>query len=66
MEKCVNVKADPTWRDGRQSICPQCGGYLTVLDSGFFRAHKPVHRPGSKGRAEMLHKLATGDKTPRG
>lgn len=36
----------------RYTTCPDCGGYLAILSSGRFRAHKMVFKPGDPRIAE--------------
>lgn len=49
--KCPSVtpisRTDAQGRPLRYGTCPECGGYLAILNSGFFRTHKPVMKPGN-------------------
>jgi hypothetical protein len=49
--KCPSVtpvtRTDANGRPLREGICPECGGNLVILASGFFRTHKPVMKPGN-------------------
>jgi len=49
--KCPSVtpvtRVDENGRPLRTGICPDCGGSLVILASGFFRTHKPVMKPGN-------------------
>jgi hypothetical protein len=49
--KCSSVtpvaRKDAKGQPLRYGTCPECGGYLAILTSGFFRTHKPVMKPGN-------------------
>ena len=49
--KCPSVtpvsRKDAKGQPLRYGTCPECGGYLAILNSGFFRSHKPVMKPGN-------------------
>lgn len=49
--KCPSItpvaRKDAKGQPLRYGTCPECGGYLAILNSGFFRTHKPVMKPGN-------------------
>ena len=59
--KCSNITPAATRRPNgdplRNAVCPECGGYLTILASGNFRKHKPVFKAGDPRIAENLAKF---------
>ncbi len=61
--KCTNVtpltRKHANGDTRRYATCPECGGYLAVLASGFFRTHKPVMKPGNPRIAENIAADAT-------
>jgi hypothetical protein len=56
--KCTNVtpvsRIEPNGQPRRYGICPECGGSLAILNSGFFRTHKPVMKPGNPQIAKNI------------
>jgi len=58
--KCSSVtpvaRKDANGQPLRYGTCPECGGYLAILNSGFFRTHKPVMKPGNPRIAENVAK----------
>lgn len=58
--KCINVQATEPRHGHRkdESICPQCGRWLVVLPSGFFRQHAPRFKPGNPKIATELARHA--------
>jgi hypothetical protein len=59
-DKCPSItpvsRKDAQGRPLRYGTCPECGGYLAILNSGFFRKHKPVMKAGNPKIAENVAK----------